>query len=232
MPRTHSARMPQASPLSNACWGSSRPCSHGRTSLTTYHQWMPGTGRATGSGSQHTPSCAGRSATPAGTLTLGVPRFIGPFRISRQISDVSYRLELPSRYRIHPTFHVSLLKPCASPVSRPPGDPVAPVQPEVVAQPGVYAVREVLDSRRHLVYWEGYGSEDRSWVARRDVLDPSLLTEFHAAHPRRPAPRARGRPRRRVRASGSTPGGGGGVRELSDSAPVRASPARSGSPAY
>ncbi|KAI5086475.1 hypothetical protein C0J45_23993, partial [Silurus meridionalis] len=95
------------------------------------------------------------------------PRFIGPFRIAGQVNDVSYRLELPPRYRIHPTFHVSLLKPCASPVSRPPGGPAAPSQPEVVDQPGVYAVREVLDSRRrggrleYLVDWEGYGPEER-----------------------------------------------------------------------
>ncbi|MGL5783239.1 MAG: hypothetical protein ACRCXW_11950 [Plesiomonas shigelloides] len=166
------------------------------------------------------------------------PRFIGPFRIARRISDVSYRLELPPGYRIHPTFHVSLLKPCVSPISRPPGGPVEPVQPEVVAQPGVYAVREVLDSRRrggrleYLVDWEGYGAEDQSWVARQDVLDPGLLADFHTAHPHRPAPRARGRPRRRVRASGAAPGGGGGVRELPDSSPMRAPPARSGSPAY
>ncbi|KAI5085154.1 hypothetical protein C0J45_1034, partial [Silurus meridionalis] len=96
------------------------------------------------------------------------PRFIGPFKVVRQINDVSYRLELPPRYRIHPTFHVSRLKPYVSPVSRPPGDPAVPVQPEVVDQPEVYAVREVLDSRRrggrlkYLVDWEGYGPEERS----------------------------------------------------------------------
>ncbi|KAI5085396.1 hypothetical protein C0J45_22984, partial [Silurus meridionalis] len=75
------------------------------------------------------------------------PQYIGP-RVSRQIGDVSYRLELPPRYRIHPTFHVSLLKPCVSPSSCPPGDPTASVQPKVVAQPDVYTVREILDSRR------------------------------------------------------------------------------------
>ncbi len=39
------------------------------------------------------------------------PLYIGQFTIQRQINDVTYQLELPARYRIHPAFHVSLLKP-------------------------------------------------------------------------------------------------------------------------
>ncbi|KAI5104177.1 hypothetical protein C0J45_5803, partial [Silurus meridionalis] len=143
------------------------------------------------------------------------PRYIGPFRIERQVNEVAYRLELPPQYRIHPTFHVSL-KPHHPPTAQRPSE-VRPPPPEVLEQPSVYTVREVLDSRRrgrvleYLVDWEGYGPEERSWVARQNILDPALLEEFHTAHPLRPAPRGRGRPRRRVRASGAAPGGGGTV---------------------
>ncbi len=43
------------------------------------------------------------------------PRYVGPFKIIRQITSSSYHLAIPSNYRISPTFHVSLLKPAGCP---------------------------------------------------------------------------------------------------------------------
>ncbi len=149
------------------------------------------------------------------------PRYVGPFTILRQINPVTFRLQLPPQYRINSTFHVSLLKPCHSPVSSStePGPSRVPPLPLILEDGAIYEVKEILDSRRHggrleyLVDWEGYGPEERSWVPRDDILDPTLLEEFHSTHPDRPAPRGRGRPPRRrgLWPSGAGRGEGGNV---------------------
>ncbi|KAL0150107.1 hypothetical protein M9458_054534 [Cirrhinus mrigala] len=149
------------------------------------------------------------------------PRFVGPFTILEQVNPVTFKLQLPPQYRIHPTFHISLLKPFHQPLipSTEPGHEKEPPPPLMLEEGSIYSVREILQSRRrggqlkYLVDWEGYGPEERSWVPRVDILDPTLMEDFHANHPEFPAPRGRGRPprRRRSRPSGAGPGEGGNV---------------------
>ncbi|KAI2643971.1 Retrotransposon-derived protein PEG10 [Labeo rohita] len=75
------------------------------------------------------------------------PRYIRLFKILRQINDVTFQLQLPLRYRIHPTFHVSLLKPFYPSATETPGAEAEPPPPEVLDQPSIYAVHEILDLR-------------------------------------------------------------------------------------
>ncbi len=77
------------------------------------------------------------------------PRYVGPFNISRQITPVSFNLELPSNYRISPTFHVKLLKPTGGPrgETEEGAQPQTPL-PFLVDDQEAYRVYELLDSRR------------------------------------------------------------------------------------
>ena len=44
-------------------------------------------------------------------------RWIGPYTVVRRVGKVAYTLDLPSNMAIHPTFHVSRLKPFVDPSS-------------------------------------------------------------------------------------------------------------------
>src|SRR3954466_9780698 len=97
-------------------------------------------------------------------------RFIGPYRIVQKISAVTYKLELPSTLKIHPVFHVSVLRPYQPPDSiahRPPHTP--PPDPVTIDDNLEFEVERILDHRtRHnrqeyLVKWVGYPDHDASW---------------------------------------------------------------------
>ncbi|KAL0195708.1 hypothetical protein M9458_009280, partial [Cirrhinus mrigala] len=111
------------------------------------------------------------------------PKFIGPFPVTKIISQ-AVRLKLPPVYRrIHPVFHVSKIKPVFFARINPPA-PVPP-SPRLVDGETTYSVNRILDSRRrgrgyqYLVDWEGYGPEERSWVPARDILDHSLIDDYN-----------------------------------------------------
>ncbi|KAL0172961.1 hypothetical protein M9458_033272 [Cirrhinus mrigala] len=144
------------------------------------------------------------------------PRFIGPFEIIKEINPVAYELKLPEKYRIHPVFHVSALKPYHPPV-------LSPSSTEPVEE-GIYRVREILDSRRrggalqYLVDWEDFGPEER-WL-----LGMTSWTRIYSWN--FTPPRSRGSPPRRkktTRPSGADRGGGA-VLSLNHLAPPSISP--------
>ena len=97
-----------------------------------------------------------------------LPRWVGPFKVSKQVGKVAYELDLPSNMKIHNVFHVSLLKPYH------PSGRTQPPPPAVwVDDEPEYEVEHILShrvvkrgrSRKHeyLIKWTGYGPEHNSW---------------------------------------------------------------------
>ncbi|GJU80924.1 putative nucleotidyltransferase, ribonuclease H [Tanacetum coccineum] len=52
------------------------------------------------------------------------PRFFGPYRVKRAAGPVAYELELPPEARIHPIFHILMLKPARGSFSSTPVTPL------------------------------------------------------------------------------------------------------------
>ena len=64
--------------------------------------------------STHTLPKEAITCLPGGATKL-LPRYVGPFKVVRMISDVTYQLDLPTAMRTHPVFYVGRLKRYHSP---------------------------------------------------------------------------------------------------------------------
>ncbi|MCO5557795.1 hypothetical protein L7F22_011367 [Adiantum nelumboides] len=98
------------------------------------------------------------------------PRFAGPFKILKRIGSLAYKLELPSHVKVHPVFHVSLLKKYVPNVhhvlqdnSKLKDDGTLSVEPDLVLDRRVKHLRN-RDIVELLVKWQNYPVEDASWV--------------------------------------------------------------------
>ena len=117
------------------------------------------------------------------------PRRHGPFVITQVMSPVSYRLQLPHQWRIHPVFHIDLLTPYRETTTH--GENYQCPPPELVDNKEEYEVKAILDSRQfglghklqYLVKWLGYPDSDNQWEDTDKVHADDLVQEFRKRHP-------------------------------------------------
>ena len=126
----------------------------------------------------------GRNLHTAQPTAKLAPRCQGPFLIEQVLSPITYRLTLPTQWRIHPVFHADLLTPYhETPIhgqnyTRPP--------PDLVDGAEEYEVEKIPDKRRkgrggklqYLVKWKGYPDSDNEWVDRQDVHAPEEISRY------------------------------------------------------
>ena len=121
----------------------------------------------------------------------GVPtklqrRFVGPFKIQEVIGQQSYRLTLPEDWKIHPVFHVSLLKNWRSAdlqEDQPlPSDDVPEVEEPFYEIEKILRWRKVKKDKKiikqYLVLWKGYPISDASWVQAEQFSHPEQLQNY------------------------------------------------------
>jgi transposase InsO family protein len=121
------------------------------------------------------------------------PKFIGPFPIEKMIgSDETTanaaKLTLPTSYRIHPVFHVSLLKPFKEGAS---AETRTNPLPDVVDGIPYYNVEKILAHRwkktkgrkgrgtlQFLIKWEGYDATHNSWEPMKNLEGSACLDGY------------------------------------------------------
>jgi hypothetical protein len=110
-------------------------------------------------------------------------RFLGPFKVVKKVTDVTYRLELPVEWSIHDTFHVSKLRRYISNDDELfPGRALKPM-PDIVDGKEEYEVEAILADKRvgnttkYLVKWKGYGSDECTWEPTSHLTHAKKILE-------------------------------------------------------
>ena len=113
-----------------------------------------------------------------------IPKYDGPFEVIKRVGQVAYMLKLPERLKLHPTFHVSFLKPYhedldAERVQTKRAPPLVMKQFDREIEK-IWDHRTMGHSRKNrrtdfLVQWKGTSKAEATW--KRDVT----LWQFETA---------------------------------------------------
>lgn len=91
-------------------------------------------------------------------------KYYGPYRVVNRVGEVAYKLELPPGSKIHPIFHVSLLKQQIGPRFSPSTTlPEAPYSERVLHSQAILESQGKDRTKELLVHWQGYSPADATW---------------------------------------------------------------------
>jgi len=117
------------------------------------------------------------------------PKRYGPFKIIKEISPVAYQLALPLTWKIHDTFHASLLSPYRETTAYGPNFSQPP--PDLINDEEQYEVEQIRNHRyfgrnrtlQYLIHWKGYPDSDDTWESAADIHASDLLKAYHKGTP-------------------------------------------------
>jgi RNase H-like domain found in reverse transcriptase/Reverse transcriptase (RNA-dependent DNA polymerase)/Integrase zinc binding domain/Chromo (CHRromatin Organisation MOdifier) domain/gag-polyprotein putative aspartyl protease len=123
-------------------------------------------------------------------------RFIGPYKIVRVISPVAYELQIPREMKIHPTFHISKLKPYHRNDDNlfPNREQVVRPPPDIIDDHEEWEVERIMSKRQrrygrgrprteYLVKWKGYPDWESSWLPLSHLDNAQeLIQEYEDNH--------------------------------------------------
>lgn len=96
-------------------------------------------------------------------------KYYGPFKIINRVGPVAYELQLPEGSKIHPVFHVSLLKRgTPSPTQTSPTVPLVGERGQLLAQPEQILNRRMVKRGNRaraqvLIKWSNLGDSEATW---------------------------------------------------------------------
>ena len=141
-----------------------------------------------------------RSKRPSKKLS---PKLYGPFTVLEKRGSSSYKLEIPSRWHIHPVIHVSLLEPYRA--SNRPGREQPLRLPEEIEGDLEWEVEKIVKSEvisytrkvrgrnkqmrelRYFVKWKGCSEDENTWEPPEGMEHAQEEVErFHRENPEMP----------------------------------------------
>ena len=109
------------------------------------------------------------------------PKFVGPYKVIAKIGKTAYKLELPTTLKIHPVFHVSLLKSYQCIAREPDGIELDEDTEFEVDRIVTHVTRQGIVF--YLVKWVGYDDSHNQYLPESALANSSrLLRAYKRAH--------------------------------------------------